>query len=219
VLGGRDLSQFGVQVRETEWRVKDDVLRLDMMRVAGAAAVRNRVDPFIAGVGPATRQSIRELVAQSQTMGLSHRQLARAIRDLVGLTPRQAARLVRFRIRLAEEGVSNDRIETRSERMAQSLRLARAHLIARTELMWAGNAGQQEVWREAVRRGFVNPQNAQRRWIVTPDDRLDEVICEPLEDKTVGIEEEFAPGVLHPPAHPACRCTTTLVPPKVPSSS
>jgi len=33
-------------------------------------------------------------------------------------------------------------------------------------------------------------------------------VCGPLEGKTVRLDEEFAPGIFAPPAHPNCRCTT-----------
>lgn len=37
--------------------------------------------------------------------------------------------------------------------------------------------------------------------------------CEPLDDVTARMDEPFPGGYMHPPAHPRCRCTTTLVPP------
>ncbi|MCL6580136.1 MAG: hypothetical protein K6U08_00740 [Firmicutes bacterium] len=33
-------------------------------------------------------------------------------------------------------------------------------------------------------------------------------VCGPLDGKTVRLDEEFAPGIFAPPAHPNCRCTT-----------
>ena len=57
---------------------------------------------------------------------------------------------------------------------------------------------------------MLDRRAVKRTWIVTWDERL-EVKCEDLADKTVGLNEEFAPGVMHPPLHPRCRCAVGLV--------
>jgi hypothetical protein len=39
-------------------------------------------------------------------------------------------------------------------------------------------------------------------------------VCRPLDGQTVPLGGKFEPGgFAHPPAHPACRCTTVLVRP------
>ena len=55
-----------------------------------------------------------------------------------------------------------------------------------------------------------------RKWVVTPDDLLDQHICEPMADETVGLDEPYtlpdARQVMVPQeAHPQCRCSEVLV--------
>jgi hypothetical protein len=89
---------------------------------------------------------------------------------------------------------------------------ARAEMIARTETMSASNMGQQMLWEQAVGEGFLTGDE-KKVWIVTPDDVLC-LICEPMEDVTVALDDTFnvdGEDIAAPPAHPNCRCTVGLV--------
>ena len=67
---------------------------------------------------------------------------------------------------------------------------------------------------EAKDAGYLNPNKVNRQWLVTDDDRLDVNICEPMDGQEVGLEESFRTGdgrsVMHPTAHPDCRCSMRL---------
>jgi hypothetical protein len=79
--------------------------------------------------------------------------------------------------------------------------------------------GQQLAWDRAATDGIIDSDNARKKWIVTPDDRLDEIVCEPMpemdENQDVKISGQFTTGdgrmISQPTAHPNCRCTTGLV--------
>lgn len=87
----------------------------------------------------------------------------------------------------------------------------RADLIARTETMTAANAGQQELWDQAVDDGLLTG-NEEQEWIVTPDDRLCP-ICSAMEGVNVPLGDLFdvdGDQIEAPPAHPRCRCVVAL---------
>lgn len=88
---------------------------------------------------------------------------------------------------------------------------ARAESIARTETMTASNAGQQQLWDQAVEEGLLTGDE-QQEWIVTPDDLLCP-ICAPMEGQKAPLDGTFevdGEDIDGPPAHPRCRCTIGL---------
>ena len=88
----------------------------------------------------------------------------------------------------------------------------RAETIARTEVISASNAGQKELWNQAVDEEILTGRE-KKEWIVTPDDKLCP-ICEPMDGVQVGLDEDFqlntGDRVDTPPAHPRCRCAVGL---------
>lgn len=74
----------------------------------------------------------------------------------------------------------------------------RAAMIARTETTATANMAQLSVYRRA---------GIQYKTWVTADDERVCPICGALDGRTVGLDEEFSPGIYAPPAHPNCRCT------------
>lgn len=82
---------------------------------------------------------------------------------------------------------------------------ARAERIARTEIMWAANEGQQQGWEQAVENGLL-PEDTQIRWIATAG-CCD--ACDALDGETRDIDGEYedSEAADGPPLHPNCRCT------------
>jgi HK97 family phage portal protein len=158
----------------------------------------------------AVREQVRVLVTRAIEEGIAPDDLARLLRDVVGLLPGQAQAVANFRGRLSGQGVGGDILERRVERYAQAQRRRRAMTIARTELISATNAGQQALWRQASTQGLLG-DDLGKIWIVCDDERL-EAHCEALgEMDPVRIDDEFEPGLEYPPAHPNCRCAVGLV--------
>lgn len=91
----------------------------------------------------------------------------------------------------------------------------RAQTIARTETLRASNAGQQFLWEDAVDQGLLQEDKTRRYWVTTPDERLCPV-CEAIprqNPKGVRMGEPFQTdlgAIDYPPAHPSCRCATSL---------
>ena len=186
-------------------------LRFDLINPHAVTWVERHGADLVTGIADASRQAIRDLVAESVAGGPDVRATARAIRDVVGLTPRQAQAVQNFRERLIDDGIGFENVMRRGERYAQAQLRLRATTIARTEVLTSENAGQQALWREARQQGLLEA-TTRRVWIATPDDRLDEQ-CEALDGEETGLEEPFSGGVMQPPAHPQCLPGDTLVAP------
>ena len=195
--GAQDLSAAGV------------TLRFDLVNPRAVVWVGARGAELVREVTEATRQAIRSLVEQAFTEGRDARRTAREIRDVIGLTDRQAQAVQRFLERLAEEGVEDLAASLRAVRYAQAQLRLRSQTIARTEIMTASNAGQDALWQEAKTQGLLDPATTRRVWIATEDDRLEE-LCEALDGEERGLEEPFTGGVMRPPRHVNCRCSLGL---------
>lgn len=174
------------------------------------------------------RAAIRAIIDEALATGLPPRESAVLIRDVVGLTRRQAASVTNVArdmreaqagdrvkvgkrtLRAPANGFSAATISREVGRYAAQVHARRALTIARTETIRASNMGQQELWRLKRNQGLLSGHEG-REWIVTPDDRLCPR-CAALDGVVVGFEERFPGDVLTPPLHPNCRCTIALVP-------
>jgi SPP1 gp7 family putative phage head morphogenesis protein len=100
--------------------------------------------------------------------------------------------------RAAEEGWSTDDLAARIAEHGEIASVNRATLISRTETASAYERGSHLAY---VQSGVVSGTE----WLLGPDPCP---ICQELGGKVVPLGAEFAPGVRHAPAHPACRCAT-----------
>jgi phage portal protein BeeE len=190
-------------------------MSLDLLNPRAVAWARTVGAARVTEITAETRAAVRGLIERAFTEGRDARKTARAIRDVVGLHSRQLNAVENFRARLEADGTLTDAVvERRTARYAEAQLRLRAQTIARTELMTASNQGQQSLWEAARAEGLLRAERTKRVWILTPDDRLCEEICEPMEDQEVGLDEPFTTGageqIAAPPAHPSCRCAVGL---------
>lgn len=185
-----------------------------------------------------TRQAIQQRVIRAFQEGGSPIEQARDIRNVIGLTARQEIAISNFRSALEGgtttdlrealsrslrdgrfdrsllramndgQGLSAAKIDAMVDRYRQRYIKYRAETIARTETLRAANAGQLETWRQAEQQGLLT--DPKRKWIVSGDERTCPT-CNGLAGEIRGLSEMFSAGVMGPPAHPDCRCTTALV--------
>ena len=166
-------------------------------------ATADLVSPFIDDA----KTNIADIVARAMSGELTPKSAAREIQDSIGLDPRRQQALDNYQGVLEEDGLTGDLLDRKVGRYRQELLRSRADTIARTEIMRAANEGQRQVWEDMARRGAIDPNDWERVWVVTADDRLcDE--CGPLDDVRVAFADEFPEG--EPPLHPHCRCTIRL---------
>ena len=177
---------------------------------------RTNSSRLITEVAESVKDSVRAVISDGFTSGIAPRESARLIRDIVGLTDRQAMAVINYRFDLLEAGRSADDVSRLAERYGKQLLNGRALTIARTETIASSTNGQQELWRQAVDKGLLDPDKTWRSWITTPDDRLCE-FCEPMDGQTVGLEEPFTSGdgatVMVPPLHPQCLTGDAVITP------
>lgn len=181
---------------------------LDTTNPFALRAAERTAAQLVTNVTSETRAAIRVVVTAAIEQGLTPREAARLIRPMFGLTQRQAQAVLNQRARDEARGLDADRIAARAQAYADRLLRRRAEMIARTELMRASNSGQLEIWRDAQQQGLLGP-NARKKWLVADDDRLCPA-CEALSGETVLLGEMFSAGVEAPPLHPNCRCTLVL---------
>ncbi len=172
---------------------------------------------LVAEVSNAQKQTIRRVVAQGIDQGIPVPETARRLRTSIGLTERQWNSVANFQNKMVARGFSAKEAARRADVFARRKHRQRAETIARTETIDASIQGQTELWRQAIDKGIVEAQAVKKKWIVTPDDLLDSVICLPMAGATVGLDELFilpdGREVEGPTAHPRCRCALRLVAP------
>jgi hypothetical protein len=210
-LGASALRHAGVAVRAVgQAEDKAAAISVDLSAVNPESIRWAREHAGALVQSPAqVRAIVNLLVQRAVAEGITPYELARMLRDVVGLTAGQALAVANFRERLADEGVEAARREQRVSRYAAAQLRARGLTIARTELIGALNGGQQLLWNSAVAQRVISATQFEKVWIVTPDERL-EAQCEALDGVQVPIAEQFPGGLDHPPAHPRCRCAQGL---------
>lgn len=182
-------------------------MRFDLVNPYAVTWTEAHAAELVTGVTAETREAIRRLVERAFREGRDVRETARAIRDIVGLTGRQATAVDNFYERLIAEGVPVDRAAARAGKYAEAQLRWRASNLSRTEVIDASAEGQQTLWREARTQGLLDPARTRRIWLVSRDGRLDLEICEPMDGQEVGLEEPFTTGdgrrIMRPTAHPS----------------
>jgi hypothetical protein len=160
-------------------------------------------------IADTTRDALREFVADAFAAGIPPRELAEQIRDVVGVTPAQAARIRLLREGWKADGLSSSEIASRIASLTDRMVRDRALLIARTEIITAANQGQLASWRVASDRGLVLPTTV-KVWIAADWEKCTSGVCPALDGTRAKLGEPFPGGYMAPPRHPACVCTMGL---------
>jgi len=161
----------------------------------------------------ATNDGVATVVAQGVRDSWRREEIVREIYNQVGLLPSHVVAVDKYRTQLINSGASGFQITQQVEAYAKRLRNYRAKMIARTEVSSAVNAGQHEYWRRVEATGMLPPRTM-RVWITAYDERVCPE-CGPLNRSEAAIGSTWLSNkgqqIVHPPAHPHCRCTTGLV--------
>lgn len=224
----QDYARFVTEVLEPEWlkamQSAGEYLAENIMEYAGRAfgftPTGRRIEEWIQTRGgelavaltDAQRDAVRAILRYyTVDKPVSPDELGRILRPVIGLTPKQAAAVVRFRENLIAEGLPLKKVEHQVGNYAGFLHRQRALRIARTELSFAYNYGQFEAIRQAQEQGYFGGEVV-KVWMTADDERTCD-FCGPLDGQVIGLEETFPgltdklPNIFVPPAHPQCRCT------------
>lgn len=153
-------------------------------------------------VSDETRRAIRNMVSRAYQMGEHPYSLVSELRQLVGLTSRQAQAVLNFRAAQVRSGARPEVVTKRTARYADQMLTRRARTIARTETARAMILAKQESWRQAVAAGLLDPAETVLVWSSVQTDPTE--ICYQLNGQEVPLGETFPEGM--PPIHPNCRC-------------
>lgn len=196
------------------------------LRKASRAFAQQHGGEFVAGLSEQARQALRETIDRILAKGISPKNAAKLIEQIVGLDAQRAAAVANLRNAILENPgkkldaggfairvpnkVTDEFVNRRVEQYAARLRRQRALAIAKNETVLAANKGQRKVWSEAVNQGILS--ETERRWVVTDDDRLCPQ-CAPLDGIRAPIDGFYEDaGVEGPPLHNLCRCSEEIVP-------
>lgn len=189
-------------------------MSFNLTNPASISFLRSYEFGLISQVTQETVDAIREVLVDAFSNGGHPYSQARRIRDLIGLTARQAQAAENYYAQLLSEDRAGDQVERMAARYRQRLLNDHAENIARTETLRAANAGLHSATLQAADQGLLD-RTTTRQWLVTLDDRLCPfcAVIPALNPNGVALNGFFATPfgpVLYPPLHPQCRCTTTL---------
>lgn len=213
-------------------------LSFDLMNPETVNFLQGYTFPLIQDISQKTEDGIRNVLIDAFQNGGHPFDQARKIKGFIGLTRTQSDAVLNYRKALEGPSPSRaalqralrdgrfDRTVDRAIRNSQSLSSAyidkmveryqqrylqyRAQSIARTESIRASNKGQHVLWSQAKSQGLLG-KTPKRKWIISGDSATcDE--CLSLDGIVVGLDEEFAPGIMDPgDVHTNCRCSQALV--------
>ena len=151
--------------------------------------------------------AVTAVLTHYMTEPITAYQLSQLIRPTVGLTPREAMAIIRFREELIKEGITGEALIKQVNTYTTFLHRNRAFRIARTELANAYGEGQLQAVLAARDRGAF-PGDVEKTWITAYDERPCD-LCLPLDGETVPVDQAFSWGGMRPPFHVQCRCDAT----------
>lgn len=182
-------------------------MRFDLTNPLAVQVARETAAGMVTAISAETRLAIQNVIRRSIEEGITYRDAAALIRQLIGLTAQASQAAMNYRQSLIDLGLARDKVRARVEQYAAKKLRERALSIARTEIMNATNGGQRVAWWQAADKGLLPPET-QREFLVTPDDRLCPR-CRAMSGKRVPLRVSFPGG--NPPIHTRCRCTEILV--------
>jgi hypothetical protein len=167
--------------------------------------VQQYVGAQIRDITATTRQAVQQILREGWQAGTAPHALARQLREVLGVTPRQRQTLDRLRARLTEQGMAPMTVERQIARATQRAVQIRAEVIARTETLALSNRGSYETLLQSVRRSYVEADRVRRHWSITAGACA---ICIAIAERYpngVGLHDAFeGPDgpILTPPSHP-----------------
>jgi hypothetical protein len=149
------------------------------------------------------QRQLAEKIATGLEEQLGQLDVARSLKEGLGLDSGREATLAKYKQTLIEQGLTGDKLEKAVEKKRNELITERAGVIAQTEM---GRALEEGAFVGAKERG-----NTHKVWITAGESFVCD-ICEGNQAQgPIPIEDAFESGDLTPPAHPRCYCTLGYV--------
>lgn len=210
----RDVLDGGSRIKLPSIQKEAIQFAFDRSRPEAAEWARKEGATLITNITEDQRAVIKSFVGNSLDEGVAPREVARGLRNVVGLTEQQQGWVTRHYDRQLSQGIANGLTPTRAQTLAQrstdryhsQVFRYRTETIARTEILRASNEGRREAWRQGVEQGYI-PSATNQQWSAEADFRSCEE-CIALDQMIVPLGTEFPAG--DPPIHPMCRCDVVL---------
>jgi hypothetical protein len=172
--------------------------KAEVMEAARAAAAST-----VTRMSEQMQQQLAEKIATGLEQQVGQLDVARSIKEGLGLDSGREATLEKYRQSLIEQGITGDKLQKAIDARKAELIAERAGVIAQTEMGRALEEG-----------GFVNAKNqgkTHKEWITAGENFVCE-ICEGNQAQgPIPINDTFQSGHQTPPAHPRCYCTLGYV--------
>lgn len=220
--GGAEQTMVGVRFDSLSQRVLAAAKTLDAKILATAKAE--------------VRESVRQFVQAGLEAGRNPRDIARTMREVVGLAPNHEEHIRNYRRKLTEIGNTSTKMpsnELRDKRFDATLKKAirdnaplssaridaqvaaytrkytawHAETVARTATLNAFRQGQATAIDAMVDFGLVERVDMFKAWTTVGDDRVREEHVD-MEGETVPLDQPFSNG-LYEPNEWNCRCVVT----------
>ncbi len=190
---------------------KDEVGKVTVSELALEWAQFNAGE-LIVKIGRSQREAVRDIIAFGIRTNQTIPEIARELRDVVGVTPRDMRALRKMRDAMRKEGVRSTVMAARLKRRAEMMVRRRAVTIARNEVSAAITQGKLAEWGIAVADGRL-PPTMHRKWQARDPCKMCRALARhramPLSQPFIDINGR---AIFGPPAHPRCKCGIVLVP-------
>ena len=174
-------------------------------------AIKQRAKELSHKLTMETKKGFRQATKGLFKEGISRRKTAKELKDLIGLTRREAQSVVNMRRGLIDKGFSQGDIDKRTNPLVQKYRKQRATRIARTAGTDVASAGQNAILKDAVASGDVDKGKVEKVWVISMGACP---ICEPMAGQVRKVDETFTTGegdqVDGPTVHPNCYCSVIM---------
>jgi hypothetical protein len=177
----------------------DSLVRFDQTNPEVLRAAQQNQLEWVRDMTTETRQVVNQVLVDGTRRSANPREIARDLRDSIGLAPNQEAAVRSYRQALesqdwsnalgrelssghsdrtiaaardADRALTQDQIDLAVERYRQAQVTARAEAIARTETLRNVHAGVQQAFQQAVDRGDVEAKDLVSEWIHAGSGRL-----------------------------------------------
>jgi hypothetical protein len=208
---------------EAEWldsrpKFADKLIRFDEGNPIVPARARENEYRLVQGYSQEQREKTRQVLTEGLTRGANPREMARSLRDGLGLTVDQQQHVENYRrslergdwsravgyelsdgrtdrtvSRLQRDGggMSQKQIDAAVDRYRTNAINYRAEVIARTEGLRAANEGGMEAMRQAVERGDVDAEELITTWHAGPATLHARDMHQALDGTSVKFGEDF----------------------------
>lgn len=189
----------------------------DLMNPRAQAYIRTEGLNRAVNLWKPTVEAARTMIQTGLAEGTTTQQIARNLRQVIGLLPGQGKQLMAYNQGLMEAGTPPAKIDTLTDTFAAKLLRRRTMTIARTETNAALNVAADTFFEAARAQANLAPDSLRRFWLITYDGRTCD-ICRPIpsmnEDGHLFTEPFATPNgpQQRPPAHPNCRCVVIVRP-------